>query len=39
MNAAAERYLDDVSARAVYINEVNMQSIVLHKIMSEVGSW
>jgi hypothetical protein len=39
MNAAAARYLDDVSARAVYINEVNMQSIVLRKIMDEVGSW
>ena len=38
-NAASKRYLDDVSACLVYINEVNMQSIVLHKIMEKVASW
>lgn len=38
-NAAAKRYLDDVTARAVYINEVNMQVLVLGQIMNKVGSW
>ena len=38
-NAAAKRRLDDVSACAVYINEVNMQAIVLSKIMDKVASW
>ena len=38
-NAAAKRHLDDVSACAVYINEVNMQAIVLSKIMEKVASW
>jgi hypothetical protein len=39
INAAFSRRQDDVSAALVYINEVNMQNIVLNVLWNEVRTW
>jgi hypothetical protein len=38
-NAAASRYLDDVNAVMVYINQVNMQNTVLDVLRNQVRTW